>query len=192
MTLNEIASWLHKEYDIPYRKALSIAAKMIKEGAYDKPREEVEQIAKAEAGVEDITISGEGEEGDDFFGGGYKEDDATAQTELDARFEAIGMGYLGEAGLLGLMAGALSELKNIILETFSPSDAMAALDDNGYDDSYFAGLFEPSSGIWSYRNAQGKVKLEEWMADIATMMSTCFGISASQESLYYQSLRTFL
>lgn len=189
MTLNEIASWLHNEYDIPYRKALSIAAHMIKEGAYNKPREEVEEIAKAKAGVEDITITGV-DEGEDIFGVDIEEDESTARQELESRFEAIGMNYLGESGLLGVMAGALSELKEIALEDMSAADVIQRLNNAGFDDTYFTGLFEPSSGLWQYRNSRGKVKLYEWMSDVKQIMQT-LDINAS-ESVYYQALKTFL
>lgn len=192
MTMNEIASWLHREYDIPYRQALSIAAKMIKEGAYAKPREEVEEIAKARAGVDDdISIDGDVDIDDILHPEGSSDtfDNHAAET-LDKWFDAMGKQYQGEEGLLGLMGGAMMELHQIILENMTAEDAVSILRDHGFDDEYFEGLFAPSDEAWAYRNAEGKIKLYEWRADVSTMMST-LGIQAS-ESLYYNATREFL
>lgn len=196
MTLNEIASWLHKEYGIDYRKALSIAGKMInKEGYYDKPAEEIKEVAKARAGVEnDIPVEGgeDLEDPDDIFG---EEEDAINDTEaeemLDRWLEDIGMAYIGETGLLGYMASALSEIKEMILDSMSASEAVAALKKAGYNDEYFEGLFAPSDESWTYRNvSDGKIKLYEWRADVKNICKV-LGINVN-DSDYYRLTEKYL
>lgn len=187
MKLNEIASWLHKEYDIPYRKALSIAAQLIKEGAFNEPREEVEEKAKSLAGVREIEWDGTIEDGDSdnpFGSDTIPEDESTGK--LQEWFNAVGSTYLGEAGILGMMAGALREVLVIAREGNTDEEIVRKLKEKGYNDDYFNGLFEPSDGTWTYRDERGRVKLKEWLADIKGIMKT-LDIKTT-ESLYYMSL----
>lgn len=195
MTLNEIASWLHKEYGIDYRKALSIAGKMInKEGYYSKPIEETKKVAKSRAGVEDdLPVSGGDkiENPDDIFGIDTIPDDADASKTLDDWLDSMGKNYIGESGLIGYMASALSEIKNMILDEMSASDAVKKLEDAGYDDEYFNGLFDPSSEEWTYRNSSdGKIKLREWRAEVKNLCKA-LGIDA-EDSDYYKLTEKYL
>lgn len=188
MTLNEIATFLHKEYDIPYRKALSIAAKMIKEGAFDKPREEVETIAKAQAGVEEVEWNGGDDISDDGSNNAISDEEAARQ-ELEKRFNAIGKQYLGEVGLIGMMAGALEEILVIALEDNTATEIISKLNKAGYDDEYFQGLFSPSDESWKFRGAHGRIQLNTWISEVENMMRA-LGIAPS-ESLYLGEVKRY-
>lgn len=189
MTQNEIASFLHREYDIPYRKALSIAAKMIKKGAYDKPREEVEAEARTEAGADEIGWVGDG---DDISGGGSGDvmgDEEAARQELEKRFNAIGKQYLGEVGLIGMMAGVLEEILAIALEDNTATEIISKLNKAGYDDEYFQGLFSPSDESWKFRGAHGRIQLNTWIREVENIMRA-LGIAPS-ESLYLEEFKRY-
>lgn len=189
MTLNEIASWLHKEYGVDYRKALSIAGKMInKEGYYSKPIEETKEVAKSRAGVDDyIPVSGGDKLGnpDDIFGDDTAADDDTDPSKtLDDWFDSMGKSYIGESGLLGYMASALSEIKDMILDEMSASEAVVKLEAAGYDDEYFNGLFAPSTEEWRYRStSNGKIKLYEWRKDVKNICKV-LGIDVNGSDYY--------
>lgn len=195
MTLNEIASWLHKEYGVDYRKALSIAGRMInKEGYYSKPIDETKKTAKFRAGVEDdIPVSGgdQLEDPDDIFGDDDTIDDADASKTLDDWLESMGKTYIGETGLLGYMASALDEIKEMALEKMSASETVKKLTEAGYDDEYFNGLFAPSDEKWTYRNtSDGKIKLATWCTDVENMCKA-LGLNAD-DSDYYKLIGQYL
>lgn len=192
MTLNEIASYLHREYDIPYRKALSIAAKLIKQGAYEQAPEETKKQAESEAGIEVETIEWENADDsteDDIFGEAPEYNDEEALSKLNKRMDAIGKSYMGEAGLLGLMAGVISEIEAIALEDSSALEILQKLDKAGYNDEWFEGLFAPSDEAWAYRDSNGRIKLDSWIHEIESMMKV-LGIPAS-ESLYLSAVKRY-